>query len=39
MPQTTIWGATAKILVDFLTLLNPAFEPAAIPEVNFQIQT
>jgi 8-oxo-dGTP pyrophosphatase MutT (NUDIX family) len=37
MPQTTIWGATARILVDFLALLNPAFEPAAIPESTFEI--
>ncbi len=39
MPQTTIWGATAKILVDFLAVLDPAFDPAAIPETAFQIQT
>jgi 8-oxo-dGTP pyrophosphatase MutT (NUDIX family) len=38
MPQTTIWGATAKILVDFLAILEPGFEPAAIPEAAFQIQ-
>jgi 8-oxo-dGTP pyrophosphatase MutT (NUDIX family) len=38
MAQTTIWGATARILVDFLALLNPAFDPAAIPEVAFDIQ-
>lgn len=38
MSQTTIWGATARILVDFLALLNPAFEPAAIPEATFQIR-
>ena len=37
MPQTTIWGATARILVDFLALLHPAFEPAAIPESTFDI--
>lgn len=37
MSQTTIWGATARILVDFLALLNPAFEPAAIPESTFEI--
>lgn len=37
MPQTTIWGATAKILVDFLAILDPAFEPEAIPEAAFQI--
>lgn len=37
MPQTTIWGATARILVDFLALLHPAFEPAAIPESTFEI--
>lgn len=39
MPQTIIWGATAKILVDFLAVLDPAFQPAAIPEVTFQIST
>lgn len=39
MPHTTIWGATAKILVDFLALLDPNFEPAGIPEVNFKICT
>jgi 8-oxo-dGTP pyrophosphatase MutT (NUDIX family) len=38
MPQTTIWGATARILVDFLTLVDPGFEPAAIPEAAFQIR-
>jgi 8-oxo-dGTP pyrophosphatase MutT (NUDIX family) len=38
MPQTTIWGATAKILVDLLALLHPDFAPAAIPEATFQIQ-
>ncbi len=38
MPETTIWGATAKILVDFLAVLEPSFEPAAIPEAAFQVQ-
>ncbi len=38
MPQTTIWGATAKILVDLLAVLDPSFEPAAIPESIFQIK-
>ena len=37
MPQTTIWGATARILVDFLAILDPAFKPAAIPETIFQV--
>jgi hypothetical protein len=37
MPQTTIWGATARILVDFLAILDPAFKPAAIPETVFQV--
>jgi 8-oxo-dGTP pyrophosphatase MutT (NUDIX family) len=39
MPQTTIWGATAKILVDFLAVLEPTFEPAAIPEAAFEIKS
>lgn len=38
MPQTTIWGATARILVDFLALLNPAFDPATIPAARFRLQ-
>jgi len=37
MPETTIWGATARILVDFLAVLDPSFEPAAIPEATFRI--
>ncbi len=37
MSHTTIWGATAKILVDFLAILDPSFQPAAIPEIVFQI--
>lgn len=36
MPHTTIWGATARILVDFLAVLDPSFEPAAIPEATFK---
>jgi 8-oxo-dGTP pyrophosphatase MutT (NUDIX family) len=39
MSHTTIWGATAKILVDFLAILAPTFEPAAIPESIFQIKS
>jgi 8-oxo-dGTP pyrophosphatase MutT (NUDIX family) len=37
MPQTTIWGATARILVDLLAILDPTFKPAAIPETVFQV--
>jgi 8-oxo-dGTP pyrophosphatase MutT (NUDIX family) len=39
MPQTTIWGATAKILVDLLHVIDPTFTPADIPETAFLIRS
>ncbi|WP_449244805.1 NUDIX hydrolase [Desulfobacca acetoxidans] len=38
MPDTTIWGATAHILVDFLAVLDPKFDPTGFPETSFRVQ-